>query len=562
MTLAPLADVVAYLDRRSSRLAGVRRAVEGRFDATWSPSQACVVATRALPRSVPDGPDLRAAGVAFAEGRDTVAGRPLGDLRLLESLPGDVGFVRAGSDNLVVVRSGPGTVPWYAWKDSERALVTTSFTELVRLLPGAAEPDPLVWALWGSSWGVFPDGRSFVRGVTVIPPGHAAEVAPGQPVVTRLWWDPWTDQLPWPSAATRAHHVERFRHAVLCALEREVAEDPVNLLSLSGGVDSSALAYLAGRHLGRPVATMSFVAPGAGGDARVERSYLDPLIADLGIERHTRRPLDLADRLALADEGPPVAFPVLHPILQVLPGLVEDHPVEVLFGGEFADEVCGGWFTYPDWLDAVSLPRLITRPRRLPRGPRDLAAWSRRRLTRRRGSGPWPGSLGTWVRPEIEAEYQRWRAEQVEKLRASPAPNRHQRAVRACLGEVPSMNWEVCSHLGVRRAFPFLTADVLRVVSACHPAELLGPGPKRLERQAFAGLVPDRHLQRPDKGGWSGETDGAAPAQMETVPASLQVVVREGAEPHGLVEAIGLRVLSRFAEHLAAAQAGAAATPK
>jgi hypothetical protein len=79
-----------------------------------------------------------AAGLAFAEGRDTIAGRSPTDLGL-SSLPGNVGLVRAEHDRLVVVRSGAGTVPWYAWQDAERTLVTTTFTELVRMLPALAE---------------------------------------------------------------------------------------------------------------------------------------------------------------------------------------------------------------------------------------------------------------------------------------------------------------------------------------------------------------------------------------------------------------------------------------
>ncbi len=163
MKLAPLANVVAFMDRDPGRLARMKQALDGRFDLVWSPVEGTLMATKALPRSVPDGDELRQAGLAFAEGRDSVAARPVSDLSL-DSLPGNVGLVRADSDKLVVVRSGAGTVPWYAWRDHERALVTTTFTELVRLLPVTPELDPLVCALWAEFQGVFPDGRSFLRG--------------------------------------------------------------------------------------------------------------------------------------------------------------------------------------------------------------------------------------------------------------------------------------------------------------------------------------------------------------------------------------------------------------
>ncbi len=552
MNLAPLANVVAYLDRNPAGLARVKEALNGRFDVVWSPGERCVMATRALPRSVPDGEDLRAAGVAFAEGRDAVPGEHLTTLAL-KSLPGNAGFVRAEGDHLVVVRSGPGTVPWYAWGDAERALVTTSFSELVRLLPVTPELDPLVCGMWAGSNSTFPDGRTFLRGVVAIHSGHTAEITPGRPVRPRSWWSPWPEELPWPTRDQRAENVHRFGEAVLTALDREIADQSVNLLTLSGGVDSSVLAYLVGRRLDRPLAALSFVPPVGAAEAQREASYLDPIVAELGIAPHVRQPLGAADFLALVAGTPPVAFPVLHPALQALPSVVREHSFDILVGGEFADEICGGWFALPDWLDNVSLPRLASQLGSLPRSRSDLVAWARRRIPHRAASGPWPTSLPNWVQPEIDEEYQVWRTAQNTELRASPAPHRYQRAVLSWLDGALAMNWEVCSSLQVRRAFPFLTAELLTVISACHPAELLGPGPKRLERQAFAGVVPERYLHRPDKGGWGG-ADIVMPAPP--VPACLGSVFRGELGPVTSLQATTMQILSRFTVELAAARAG------
>jgi asparagine synthetase B (glutamine-hydrolysing) len=502
------------------------------------------MATQALPLSVPDGDELRSAGLAFAEGRDSLPGSAVAGLAL-RSMPGNVGFVRAAADCLAVVRSGPGTVPWYGWQDGERALVSTSFTELVNLLPVAPELDTLVCTLWASANAVFPGGRSFLRGVTVIPPGHTADVAPGRPISSRPWWNPWPEELPWPSRIARADHVERFRHAVLTGLEREVAEEPVNLLTLSGGVDSSALAYLVRRHLVRPLAALSFVPPSGAPEGPLEASYLDPLVADLGIAPHRCHPLNNAERMSLFLGAPPVAFPVLHPALQVMAGVVEEWGVEVLVGGEFADEICGGWFALPDWLDAVSLPRLLSQLGAMPRGRADVRAWAVRRKPGRVSPGPWVPSLPEWVRPEVEEEYQTWRAEEWESLRASSAPYRYQQAVLAWLDGALAMNWEVCSFLKIRRAFPFLTAETLEVVSACHPVELLGPGPKRLERQAFSDLVPHRYLHRPDKSGWAGGDDDVL-VDPPLVSAPLGAMLREDLASMAPAHAIGVSLMDRF----------------
>ncbi len=62
------------------------------------------------------------------------------------------------------------------------------------------------------------------------------------------------------------------------------------------------------------------------------------------------------------------------------------------------------------------------------------------------------------------------------------------------------MHWEMTSALGVRRCFPFVTREVLELAFECHPAELVGPGTKRLLRSALANDVPRFNLERPDKG--------------------------------------------------------------
>jgi hypothetical protein len=63
-----------------------------------------------------------------------------------------------------------------------------------------------------------------------------------------------------------------------------------------------------------------------------------------------------------------------------------------------------------------------------------------------------------------------------------------------------AMNWEGTTPLGVRRSLPFCNREVLELAFRCHPADLLGPGPKRLLRVALSGDVPPRNLFRPDKG--------------------------------------------------------------
>src|SRR5207249_3811123 len=91
--------------------------------------------------------------------------------------------------------------------------------------------------------------------------------------------------------------------------------------------------------------------------------------------------------------------------------------------------------------------------------------------------------------------------------------------------------------LGVRRCFPFFNREVLELAFRCHPSELLGPGPKRLLRDAVGGDVPSHNLLRPDKGGW-GRGQPPPRVTLDTeIPAGADRLVRDGWLPDPPLEA-------------------------
>jgi hypothetical protein len=243
-----------------------------------------------------------------------------------------------------------------------------------------------------------------------------------------------------------------------------------------------------------------------------EMSFIEPLAQQYGFAR--RWEIHIHERLVLElwRAAPPIVFHVGHPALCGLPAVMREAPVRVLFGGEFADVVCGSVFTVPDWAEQTPLSRLIMDFRALAGQPRTVARWARHRLASLRGREPLPFprellemDLTTkkpldFFHPVVREEYLTWWARKRKELREDTAPLRHL-AIRSVTQDafIP-MNWEVCSALGIRRSFPFFNREALELAFECHPTELYGPGTKKLLRAALHNDVPSRNLYRQDKG--------------------------------------------------------------
>ena len=123
------------------------------------------------------------------------------------------------------------------------------------------------------------------------------------------------------------------------------------------------------------------------------------------------------------------------------------------------------------------------------------------------------------------------------------------------------MNWEATSALGIRRSFPFFNREAIELAFECHPTELVGPGTKKLLRTALRGDVPQKNLQRPDKGQWGSRLPVEQVAWQESLPEMLRPVVRPDWYPTppkllDRMEACGLVQLMIFAESLCARRLG------
>ena len=481
---------------------------------------AWLTATSALP-GTPD--DSRPApGILMAEGFEVlsreadrsggqdgwaaIARRALDRPETLAALPGDFGFVAIdeseanGSGQAVVVRSCGGLAPFYLYEEDGLVAIATRVADLVRFVPRNLKPDPLVWAAMATGSVVNPDDRGSVTGSRAVPRGCAAVVEPGRRGRFVRYFDPRPARWPAATPERRAEHVTRLGNLVFTALEEELDPTGGNLLTLSGGVDSSTLGALSAGKFGYPVATVSFVPPLGAPEAPSERRYVEGLAETVPFTRQVIVGTDLSTWLETMEMAPPVAFPLVHNAHCILGGLAEEMAVRVVFGGEHADEICGAPITVPDWAMATSPFGLLRSLTSLPSGSKDLARWAawrvlwaaKRPRTYHRTAMPAP------IAPEIDQEYREWNR-RFTRIVAPRGPWRFLTLWHAMDGWV-GIGWEAATAIGARRSTPFLSRASLELVYDCHPSELVGPGPKRLLRDAFDGLVPPANLYRPDRG--------------------------------------------------------------
>jgi len=198
-----------------------------------------VAAAAPLPDSVPDDAAhnglVQQHGLAFAEGRDLLVddqSDPIDALRRvveladhrpadLDSLPGDFGFIRFRADGeATVVRSCGGLAPFYLKAAGERCAIGTRLGDFVRYLPDEPRLDPLVNAIWASSGIMFPEGRTFLDGVTLLARGHFA-CLDGK-VQTGRYWDPRPKHSPYPTREQEREHADRLRGLLIAKLERDL----------------------------------------------------------------------------------------------------------------------------------------------------------------------------------------------------------------------------------------------------------------------------------------------------------------------------------------------------
>ena len=234
------------------------------------------------------------------------------------------------------------------------------------------------------SLGAVPQPDTVYEGVSAVGPGHWLR-CDGERTQEGAYWRP---ELEPKAAVSYAEAQEELRHTLGEAVRLRLRSDvPVGVF-LSGGVDSSAVAYEAARRLGGQLRTFTVsVADEALDEAPVARRTA----AALGIE-NVVLPLRFAPRdevLAVARHfDQPFADPSAIPSMAIA-RLAREH-VKVVLNGDGGDEVCGGYRRY---LAAQTLGRVASVPGARPvlRAALSRIAAGRRRspagLLRRFGRG-------------------------------------------------------------------------------------------------------------------------------------------------------------------------------
>jgi asparagine synthetase B (glutamine-hydrolysing) len=521
----------ARLDAFARRLAAT-----GEFRELWRPHPRWLVAVSLFPKSPADPGAARRRGLVFAQGREDLIGSADPETALvqlaetvttrpetLHRFPGDFCFLHFGANGeCTAVRPCGGMAPLYFWISGECIAICTTQHHLLRHVLDAPKLDYFTAAMWLSGgWGIFPDQRTFVREVRELPRGHFGRFAPPHGYRQGLYWNPRPRRYPKLSRPAEMERSQRLRDYLIGYLERNLDSAAPNLVSLSGGVDSSALLALAAATPGRRLWTWSLVASDPA-DRERDLSYITPLADSCRVERRLLEDAVPGVGEKLERFTPAAIFPFFHPSLLALAQIqaAGGESPTTLLGGEFADEVCGSSFTTPDWALATRPLELLRLwlARSLPRGGRDFGSWIKYRaiVALGRSSCPYPDELDPFLQPELREEYREWRQRILlsERKERSAWPYFFYRmSTDGALG----MNWEATSTLGVRRLMPFYSRTCIELVCESHPAELVGPGTKRRLRSALKGLVPERNLLRPDKGRWRSTAD---PAGQPATPRS------------------------------------------
>lgn len=503
--------------------------------------------------------------IAFAEGREIAVPKAssAADWRVISERldetgrdlnvwSGDFTFAHiTPGGTLTVARSVAGRVPVYVNDSPKRTVVATQLGAVARYSSDEARIDP--WAAALHLEAMMQDERqSVLAGTCTVPPGYWASAATGFRL--QRYWDPRAIVAARPSRRRVAEHAERLSAAVTEAVASEF--DDNSLLTLSGGLDSSCLAGLASR-AGKRYTTLTFLPPDPRQRA-VEQGWLRR------VRRHIRSSvrneqdivLTLQGRLSVLESAPRTVIPYRHPALAMLPRLCERYGITTFVGGEGADELFGGLTIHEHWMHALRPLDLVYLPSSIPFVARHAGRYARYLRGSARGLPllPLPTELNTLFHESLRERYAVWRRH-VATQYFQPAAARPSLELRhEMFANGMAMHWEVCSRMGVARAFPFVSRALLELAFEAHPVEGLGWGAKRLARVGFRDSVPAGLRARRDKGdtrpaprievAWSGGVPD------EVLSALSRGQLASSAETLGLPEALRLRALVNIVEAL------------
>jgi asparagine synthase (glutamine-hydrolysing) len=390
----------------------------------------------------------------------------------------------------------PGGQRPLAWRLADDVLYLAS-SELAVLDAAriTAEPQPTAVAAFAAGQAP-PPGMSFLRGVDEVPPGCVVRLDARGASTRAAGW------RPSPRAAPR-DAVGAWRDALQAAVRDALdAGAGTAAISLSGGLDSAALAALAAG-APRPPVAVSWRLPGV--PLADESPWIDATAAAAGLAQAT---VDGSALAPLAHGAPfplqlesPLANPY-RPLKQALWDGARAAGADVLLSGHYGDHVYPG---EREWLRAAwragrhgaALVELARRARRsLPwRDPGVRAA-----LRPLLHADPDATTPPDWLGPAARAAWTppvAW--PQAAAATADPLRCRTLLGLEAALDAAHETGF--ADRAGLRLLHPYRDERVIELALSI-PVERFARGgvPKALTREALAGRLPDAVRLRPKSG--------------------------------------------------------------
>jgi len=422
-------------------------------------------------------------------------------------------------ERLVLARDRMGKKPlYYAWTAGE--LVFASELKALMVHPSVSRDidDAAIPAYL--AFGYVPTPNTFYRGVRSVPPGHVLVLeADGPPTVERYWSPPLRGRGRSPALSiSAAEGAREIRTRLDRAVRRRLVSDVPLGAFLSGGIDSSSVAALASRHLGRPLSTFTIGFDDTEGFD--ERPYARLVARHLGTDHHEYvvKPdaIDLLEQLVWHHDQP---FGDSSAIPTYCLSRCTRQQVTVALSGDGGDELFAGYQRFlgglladrfaalPAWLRRGLNGALAALPSGLSRG----RVASFRRFASAAGRGL-PDAYLEWISYVPAADREQlvpgrdgtagYRATWAESEGAHVLDRLLDLNLRTYLLDdlLPKLDRASMAH-GLEVRSPFLDTELLAYASALPPAlKVRRLTLKHVLRSAVADLIPEEVLHRPKRG--------------------------------------------------------------
>jgi asparagine synthase (glutamine-hydrolysing) len=275
--------------------------------------------------------------------------------RLLDHLKGQFAFCVYDSrrDELLLARDRFGICPlyWTVRRHGETSYLLFASEVRALLASGMVPAEPDLRGLnHVFTFFAVPGPTTCFRGVNLLPPGHYLRVrlgrSPDTAIEERTYWE-----LDFPDRGQEEDPPEReavaeYERLFVQSVERRLRADVPVVSYLSGGVDSSVVAAVASKVLGRPIPTFTVAVRAAGFDESSEAALVarhigtEPVVAEYA---HAEVRDTYPSLIAAAE------FPVVDTSAAALLRLarsVREHGYKVALTGEGSDEFLAGypWF--------------------------------------------------------------------------------------------------------------------------------------------------------------------------------------------------------------------------